>query len=293
MPPTGSPPNSSPELPHFVVGKAYSRRKEITGRFGGSWQSGIAPSDQSPAIFLFTGTSGEKYGYRDGFTNDGYFRYSGEGQVGPMTLSGGNLAITAHTSKGKALHLFEYTGKGKPYIYLGEFVYGSHVVERGPDRKGDLRDVIIFCLVPVDFPMRFEREEDLEDGPSLENSDSAPQDLTTLRAKALSACTVPAGSIAPKEAIRAIYHRSVQVKRYVLARAAGHCELCNAPAPFKKKDGRPYLEPHHINRVSDGGPDHPLHVGAICPTCHRNIHFGLDGNEENERLRKIVAAREA
>lgn len=289
---TESPLNQPPELPHFVVGKTYSRREQITGKFGGSGQSGIAPSAQSPAVFLFTGTSGEKYGYHDGFTDEGYFRYSGEGQVGHMTLSGGNRAIATHVAKGKALHLFQYTGKGKPYIYAGEFVYGSHAIESGPDRYGDLREVIVFCLVPVDLSARFEREDDLEEGGLFDDSEFGPENLAILRAKALNACTAPEDSIPPKEAIRAIYYRSTQVKRYVLARAAGRCELCDAPAPFRRKNGSPYLEPHHINRVSDGGLDHPMHVGAICPTCHRNIHFGVEGHAENEKLRKIVAARE-
>ncbi|CAG2146923.1 hypothetical protein [Ralstonia mannitolilytica] len=59
------------EIPEFVIGKAYNRKKEITGKFGGSGQSGIAPSRQSPAIFLFTGTGGQ-HGYTDEFDAFGY-----------------------------------------------------------------------------------------------------------------------------------------------------------------------------------------------------------------------------
>lgn len=43
-------------------------------------------------------------------------------------------------------------------------------------------------------------------------------------------------------------------------------------APFQRKDGTPYLEPHHIQRLADEGPDHPKWVGAVCPSCHREIH---------------------
>jgi hypothetical protein len=34
------------------------------------------------------------------------------------------------------------------------------------------------------------------------------------------------------------------------------------------------LEPHHIRRLGDGGPDDPRFMGAVCPNCHREIHHG-------------------
>ncbi len=36
--------------------------------------------------------------------------------------------------------------------------------------------------------------------------------------------------------------------------------------------------------LSDGGPDHPSFVIALCPTCHRRVHYGFDGLEYNEDL---------
>lgn len=89
------------EIPEFVVGKAYNRRKEITGKFGGSGQSGIAPSRLSPAVFLFTGT-GEQHGYKDEFDEFGHLLYVGEGQLGNMKMSKGNLAIASHAKDGFA-----------------------------------------------------------------------------------------------------------------------------------------------------------------------------------------------
>lgn len=290
MPSSRAQPPNAQELPEFVVGNAYNRREEITGKFGGNWQSGIASSDKTPAIFLFSGVSGEKFGYKDQFESDGCFRYSGEGQVGHMTFTGGNLAVLTHALAGKAIHLFKYTGKGKPYLYLGEFSYGSHEIESGPDREGNLRDIILFRLVPVALAEAFEKRV------ADESDETVPlpsaSDLNTLRAAALAACAGSEQVSAPKDTVRANYYRSEKVRRYVLARASGSCELCHAPAPFQRKDGTPYLEPHHINRVSDGGLDHPRYVGAICPTCHRHIHYGRNGSLENEKLRLIVANKE-
>ena len=83
---------------------------------------------------------------------------------------------------------------------------------------------------------------------------------------------------------RNIYQRSRDVRNYVLARAAGRCEGCKAPAPFVRKDGTAYLEPHHIRRVSDGGPDDPSFVIALCPNCHCRVHAGIDGEGYNSNL---------
>lgn len=283
------------EIPTFLVGQKYRRSEDVTGKYGGSGQSGIAPSSLSKAVFLFTGDSGEQYGYADRFDESNCFLYTGEGQIGDMTMTRGNLAITRHAHDGRALHVFEITGKGKPCIYRGEFAYSSHFIKRGPDKNGDDRNVIIFRLFPVSSTLLTELGEEaaVENGTAAIDSPASATDLRTLRTAAIEACQSQQAIADPKEAIRITYQRSVKVKRYVLERAQGKCELCAEPAPFNRKsDGTPYLEPHHINRLSDGGLDHPLYVGAICPTCHRRIHCGEDGQILNEKLRNIVVERE-
>jgi 5-methylcytosine-specific restriction protein A len=66
--------------------------------------------------------------------------------------------------------------------------------------------------------------------------------------------------------------------------ANGACEGCELPAPFTRPTGEPYLEPHHTRRISDAGPDHPAWVIALCPICHRRVHYGEDGDSYNEEL---------
>ena len=282
------------EIPSFVVGKSYSRREEITGKFGGSAQSGIAPSRQSPAIFLFFG-NGAQHGYHDAFDELGYLSYVGEGQLGDMKMTKGNLAVASHAKDGRALHVFEMKGKGKPCEYKGEYSCDSHTIKRGLDRNGSERNVIVFRLIPVSSTLRRELDDMPDASDDSATTDEAGQaDFSKLREAAIAACQPGAPIPDPKETVRIAYQRSAQVKRYVLARAQGHCELCEKPAPFNRKsDGSPYLEPHHINRVSDGGLDHPKYVGAICPTCHRLIHFGVNGQQRNDELRGRIAAKEA
>lgn len=84
-------------------------------------------------------------------------------------------------------------------------------------------------------------------------------------------------SAAPKisPVIVHIYDRNPFVVAEVLARANGVCERCKADAPFiRKKDGSPYLEVHHKTRLADGGEDTVTNAVALCPNCHRELHFG-------------------
>ncbi|WP_340134747.1 HNH endonuclease [Pseudomonas sp. LF-5] len=263
----------------FTIGAVYDRKSEINGPFGGGRRDGISGSTTYPVIFLFTGESGEQYGYTDGWDNGAYL-YTGQGQRGPMTLTRGNRAIAEHAVDGRALHMFRLIGKGKGYVYEGEFSCANWFECPQSDVNGELRTAIVFRLVPVGIPEGM-NEAETDDGDKADLPDS----LAAARLVALAACkpeSVDLGQSAPRK----IYLRSRKVAHYVLMRARGTCESCQRPAPFIKKDGTPYLEPHHVNRVSDGGLDHPLYVGAVCPSCHREIHSGVNGALMNERLKQ-------
>lgn len=272
------------ELPlQFTVGGVYDRRTEINGPFGGSRQSGIAASATHPSIFLFTGDSGEQYGYADHW-DDGAYLYTGEGQRGAMTLTRGNRAIAEHAETGRALHLFQLLGKGKGNRYVGEFSCADILERTQPDVDGNNRTALVFRLVPVrDAQPLIEAE--------LDSADDFPTTLAAARLAALAACK-PVTDEVPKSAPRNLYQRSQKVARYVSMRAKGLCECCQKPAPFLKRDGTPYLEPHHVNRLSDGGIDHPRYVAAVCPSCHREIHSGMHGALLNEQLKQRLKAIE-
>jgi 5-methylcytosine-specific restriction enzyme A len=74
----------------FEVGEVYNRRADIHKPYGGQWQGDISTPSRWPLIFLFTGESGEQYGYEDGWDENGIFLYTGEGQVGKMDFVQGN-----------------------------------------------------------------------------------------------------------------------------------------------------------------------------------------------------------
>ncbi|MFA6012614.1 MAG: HNH endonuclease signature motif containing protein [Desulfobacteraceae bacterium] len=69
--------------------------------------------------------------------------------------------------------------------------------------------------------------------------------------------------------------RNPDVVAEVLIRAQGTCEKCLMHAPFlRKSDGSPYLEVHHRKPLSQGGRDTVENAQALCPNCHRQLHYG-------------------
>ena len=268
----------------FNVGEKYSRARDIHDQYGGTRQSGISPSGSHPFIFLFTGDSGETYGYEDGWQQDeGVFLYTGQGQVGDMEFVRGNKAIRDHIANGKQLFLFKATGKGKPVEFIGEFECASIDFAQGPDVNGDLRKTIRFNLVACD-PTAIRDPEEKEPKASSRSFDD-------LRQSAFDA-------VAPQEtqnwrmAKQIRRQRSSEIRAYVLRRAKGVCELTGEKAPFNKANGEPYLEVHHIRKLSDGGLDHPVNCAAITPNAHREIHFGATGSELDEQLAILIQLKE-
>ena len=86
----------------------------------------------------------------------------------------------------------------------------------------------------------------------------------------------PSGQATPSKATTAVtsFVRDPAVKAWVLRRAKGHCECCNSPAPFVMPDGTPFLEVHHLRTLADGGSDRVFNAVALCPNCHRQMHYG-------------------
>ncbi len=191
-------------------------------------------------------------------------------------MGGGNLALRDHIQNNKTVHLFEYVASGI-VRFKGEVTYLGHHEERRPDREGNWRNAFVFELAV--------------DSPASSTTDQTPLPVaepkywsmpaSELRALAKRA-PLPQTNVTQRRQV--VRQRSEAVRIYVLRRADGICEGCGVPAPFKEKKRRPYLEPHHIHRIADGGPDDPAHVIALCPNCHRRVHHGMDGAEYNQSL---------
>jgi 5-methylcytosine-specific restriction enzyme A len=268
-------------VPTYEPGNIYHRVRDIHEVYDGQRRGGISTPQVAPLIFIFTGESGEQYGYQDGFRDDGIFTYTGEGQLGDMEFVRGNLAVRDHVANCRDLLLFEKLRLTGHYRFVGHFVCDGYEYRRGPDREGTQRRIIVFLLRPA---LSGDDREVEKIAASLRDIS-----LAELRGRAMEdASAIPARKTGPRSYIE----RSASVRTYVLKRAAGVCESCGAQAPFHLSNGEPYLEPHHTRRLADGGPDDPRWVGAICPNCHREIHHGEHGRRRNEELMQKVAVIE-
>lgn len=275
----------------FIVGKSYNRRNDIHGVYGGQMQGGISTPAKHPYIFIFTGQTGSKYGYEDGWQNaEGIFLYTGQGQIGDMEFSAGNKALKNHIKNGKTILLFEIVGKGN-VIHIGSFECSSFDFKKGLDRKDNSRQIIRFHLIPITDGIEENTQIPNEKQEEVERQNQSLS-FEELRQKAISAASTPH---APdwKTANTIRRKRSKDVKDYVLTRANGRCELTGEPAPFiRKKSGVPFLEVHHISRLSDEGLDNPINCAAITPNIHREIHHGERGNELNLKLLGMIKNKE-
>lgn len=90
--------------------------------------------------------------------------------------------------------------------------------------------------------------------------------------------TNPPGVEKPRRLTRAStrFERDPSVIAAALRLAGGTCEACSAGAPFLKPGGKAYLEVHHVRTLAEGGPDTIGNAVAVCPNCHRALHFAED-----------------
>jgi 5-methylcytosine-specific restriction endonuclease McrA len=118
-------------------------------------------------------------------------------------------------------------------------------------------------------------------------ADRAELDRRVSRLLRLPSLPRPVGEQAPARrtsAQQADYDRLPSVKAWVLLEAKGRCELCQIAAPFVRDDGTPYLEVHHVKQLADHGADVVENAVALCPSCHRRLHYGADRSDLRERL---------
>lgn len=215
------------------------------------------------------------------FLEDDTFLYTGEGTEGDMTMDGGNKAIRDHKENDKSLHLFESTDLPWIVTYLGEYEYIGYDSRTLQDENDDPREAFQFRLAPVG-------------GTEIELEEGTPASLSDAKLFEKAKQSSPTGS--PTSSSRSggrSYPRSEYVREFALRMADGVCQGCEQDAPFVTSTREPFLEVHHLTRQSDGGPDAPENVIALCPNCHRRVHQGRDGDAFNQMLMAKAEQRNA
>ena len=141
----------------FSIGLIY-KRSLIHDQYGGTRQGGISVSAYFPFIFIFSGKSGHQHGYKDQWENVNVFSYTGEGQIGDMNFSRGNLAIRDHIKMGRRIFLF--TQEVKTFVKFEaelELLECNYFLSL--DREGNERVAIKFFFKKAGVQLNYQIEE--------------------------------------------------------------------------------------------------------------------------------------
>lgn len=199
--------------------------------------------------------------YRDVW-KDGILHYTGMGKIGDQVLKGNqNETLYYSNTNDVEVHLFEVM-KRKVYTYRGVVKLAAQPYQsEQPDDNGNMRSVWMFPVKPEQQYIELEETEEIL------------QEVSKLSTKELVRRTeINSGVKKRTKTETIVYYRDPYLKELVKRIADGKCQYCGCDAPFNDKNGKPYLEEHHVHRLADGGSDTIDNVVALCPNCHRKMH---------------------
>ncbi len=208
--------------------------------------------------------------YEDSWNGD-ILNYTGMGQVGNQSVDfAQNKTLSESNQNGITVHLFEsYVDKEYKYDGIVKLA-GDIYFDDEPDVNGDMRKVVKFPLKRVDTTPLSVSTQDIE-----ASNKQKEKEIKKYPDRKLKELAKKSGNKKPKKqnATTTVIERNQAVVEYTKRRARGICDLCDMNAPFNDKDGKQYLECHHVIMLSKGGPDAYYNTVALCPNCHRKMHI--------------------
>lgn len=256
--------------------------KQLVEIFKCGSRGGMRRSHKTNTLVIISDHTKELY--EDKWIGD-VLHYTGMGKKGDQSLTFSQNKTLAESNKnGIEVHLFEVFNKGE-YVYMGKVkLVGEPYREIQKDEDGVPRKVWIFPLKIV----QENQSTNIDISLIQANYERKAKQAKKLDSQALFERVKASQSdkISVRSAVTTVYERNVYVAEYAKRRANGICQLCGKQAPFKDKNGEPYLETHHIQWLSRGGTDTIDNVVALCPNCHRRMHV-LDLEEDKEKLKAV------
>jgi 5-methylcytosine-specific restriction protein A len=180
------------------------------------------------------------------------------------------------------IFLFEVFKQGN-YIFKGPVeLAGEPYQEEQPDINSNARLVWIFPLKMVNQPSILQITETVHLTKQKQRQRIAKR-LSDKELLKRAICSRK--SAGARNLLSTVFEANVYVAELAKRRAEGICQLCGQPAPFKDKKGEPYLEPHHIVWLSQGGEDNIENSVALCPNCHTKMHK-LNFKSDRKKLKR-------
>lgn len=271
----------------LIIGENYTN-EQITTIFRVGNMGGMRKSNTKNALVLISFHSGKDQLYNDYWKEDTLY-YTGMGQNGDQDINfAQNKTLAESKTNGVTVYLFEMFQE-QVYKYRGIVeLTGGPFLKEELDANGNPRKVWKFPLKLITPNYLSENEintliNTLQEETNKKLKKNWPSELISY------VDSIP-GDVSVLTTLKKTYIRNPIIAIYAKIRADGVCELCGENAPFRV-DGKPFLESHHIIPLSEGGKDSIDNVTALCPNCHRKVHY-LKNTEDIKVIRENVKKNE-
>ena len=264
--------------PSFEIGDTVTNAKICTEFLCGN-MGGMRRAKATNTLVIISDPT--KALYEDKWYGD-TLHYTGMGKVGDQALKGNqNLTLFNSNTNGIDVHLFEVL-EARNYFYHGPVkLVGKPYQEIQKDDDGNSRTVWMFPVKPINKVSIGNKEFDAYE--NVRKTKVRALTKAELRARAKESSKKEVSS---RNVLSTTYVRDQNIAEYAKEWAEGICQLCGETAPFKDRNGSPYLESHHIIWLADGGSDSIDNTIALCPNCHRKMHVINDQADVNALLEK-------
>lgn len=247
---------------NIPVGKVFTKEEVKSELMINNPAAGYRTSHRDSSLFLIVENE-----YKDAFEYDSFVT---EFEIETEDEIEGEPVPEDYGSE-KYVHVLLEEGNGN-YKYMGiaEMNVEEELIEKPKGGSSKYRYLVsIFGKIVSD-----ETDVEIPDETYIETEESEKRENSTFT----------------REITSKVYNRSLEVSEYAKKKAKGICQLCGKPAPFLDKQGKPYLESHHVIWLSRGGEDSIHNVVGLCPNCHSKMHV-VDDPEDVKKLEELLSEK--
>lgn len=253
-------------IPLFSIGEVV-QNSDIVNEFKCGNMGGMRRSRTTNTLVII---SDHTKGLYDDKWYGNVLHYTGMGKSGDQNINFmQNRTLAESKSNGVDVHLFEVLKPGE-YKYMGQIELIEQPyqeVQKGEDNV--LRKVWMFPVRAIAGEMLI-NEKELFEYEERKQRQAQRLSISELKQRAKDSQSI---KVSVRTVKSSTYIRDPYISEFAKRQANGKCQLCKEKAPFTNNNNKPYLETHHIEWLSKGGPDTIENTVALCPNCHRKMHI--------------------